>query len=117
MADLFDLFDPRSYLLFIETAKRPTGKWRPGADTVNATLVVEPFRKFMHKRSRSKPDSDLLMMDVAVADQLSAFLRHPTDEEVESAGIDVTDLIYIQRIGASLEYRLVRPEPGQKIKR
>jgi hypothetical protein len=112
----FDLFDPRSYLLFIETAKRPKGKWRPGADTVNAQLVIEPFQEFMNKGPRSEPDPDLLMMDAAVADQLGAFLRLPTGDEVEAAGIDAGDLIFVQRNGASIEYRLVRPEPGQRIK-
>ena|ERR1700694_5201888 len=117
MDDIFDQFDPQPYLLFIETAKNPTGRWRAGADTIKATLVVEPYRRFMHKRSRSKPDADLIMMDVAVADQLGAFMRHPTDEEVEAAGIDADDLIYIRRSGMSLDYHLVRPEPGQQVKR
>ena len=116
MTDALDLFDPLAYVVFIEMAKRPKARWPLSAEAIKATLVVEPYRPFLTKRSRHQPDTDLLMLDATIAMRLQFFLRHPTPDEMENAALEPGDLIFIKRNGNSLVYRLVRPEPRQVVK-
>jgi hypothetical protein len=106
VSDLFDLFDPMAYMRFIESVKQPTGRTVP-RPTAGLKLVTKPYAKFATKRSRSWPDSDLIMLDAAIADQLGAFLRHPVAGEVDRAGMGPDDLIVIRLGRASVDYQLV----------